>query len=156
VSKEIKRQSFSQFHWILFQTVEGRIRQAEVTELTSETYNSYWGYQDGKKRNARVKTIEEPILMLNHYFKINDHSNLNSSVMVQFGKIGNSNLDYQNANSPDPTYFENYLVIIVPCMARRGEYSGAFTPDNENAESRLQFLANLKLIGIPCIRPQNR
>jgi hypothetical protein len=28
---------------------------AEVTELTSETYNSYWGYQDGKKRNARVK-----------------------------------------------------------------------------------------------------
>jgi hypothetical protein len=43
--------------------------------------------------------------MLNHYFKINDHSNLNSSVMVQFGKIGNSNLDYQNANSPDPTYF---------------------------------------------------
>jgi hypothetical protein len=26
---------------------------AEVTELTSETYNSYWGYQDGKKRNAR-------------------------------------------------------------------------------------------------------
>jgi hypothetical protein len=25
--------------------------------------------------------------------------------MVQFGKIGNSNLDYQNANSPDPTYF---------------------------------------------------
>jgi hypothetical protein len=45
--------------------------------------------------------------MLNHYFKINDHSNLNSSVMVQFGKIGNSNLDYQNANSPDPTYFRN-------------------------------------------------
>jgi hypothetical protein len=26
---------------------------AEVTELTSETYNSYWGYQDGKKRNAK-------------------------------------------------------------------------------------------------------
>jgi hypothetical protein len=78
--------------------------------------------------------------MLNHYFKINDHSNLNSSVMVQFGKIGNSNLDYQNANSPDPTYFRK-LPIIVPCMAKtRGEYSGAFTPDNENAEkSRLQF-----------------
>jgi hypothetical protein len=41
--------------------------------------------------------------------------------MVQFGKIGNSNLDYQNANSPDPTYFENYLVIIVPCMAKTRE-----------------------------------
>jgi hypothetical protein len=32
--------------------------------------------------------------------------------MVQFGKIGNSNLDYQNANSPDPTYFENRPVIV--------------------------------------------
>jgi hypothetical protein len=31
------------------------------------------------------------------------NSNLNSSV-DQLGKIGNSNLDYQNA-SPDPTYF---------------------------------------------------
>jgi hypothetical protein len=50
---------------------------AEVTELTSETYNSYWGYQDGRKETLG-KTIEEPILMLNHYFKINDHSNLNS------------------------------------------------------------------------------
>jgi hypothetical protein len=116
----------------------------EVTELTSETYNSYWGYQNGKKRNARVKTIEEPILMLNHYFKINDHSNLNSSVMVQFGKIGNSNLDYQNANSPDPTYFRKLPSYYSSMYGKDvGEYSGAFTPDSENAEkSRIQFLAN--------------
>jgi hypothetical protein len=89
--------------------------------------------------------------MLNHYFKINDHSNLNSSVMVQFGKIGNSNLDYQNANSPDPTYFRKLPSYYSSMYGKdEGEYSGAFTPDNENAEkSRLQFLANLKLIGIP-------
>jgi hypothetical protein len=37
-----------------------------------------------------VKTIEEPILMLNHYFRINDHS-LNFSVMVQFRQIGGNN-----------------------------------------------------------------
>jgi methyltransferase-like protein len=43
--------------------------------------------------------------MLNHYFKINDKVNLNSSVMYQFGKVANSNIDYQNANSPDPTYY---------------------------------------------------
>lgn len=117
---------------------------AEVTELTSGTYNSYWGYQNGKKRNARVKTIEEPILLLNHYFKINDHSNLNSSVMVQFGKIGNSNLDYQNANSPDPTYFRKLPSYYSSMYGKdEGEYSGAFTPDDENAEkSRIQFLAN--------------
>lgn len=120
---------------------------AEVTELTSGTYNSYWGYQDGKKRNSRVKTIEEPILMLNHYFKINDHSNLNSSAMVQFGKIGNSNLDYQNANSPDPTYFRKLPSYYSSLYGKdEGEYSGAFTPDYDNAEkSRVQFLANSQI-----------
>jgi hypothetical protein len=61
--------------------------------------------------------------------------------MVQFGKIGNSNLDYQNANSPDPTYFENRPVIVRYTAKDEGEYSG-FTPDYENAEkSRVQFLA---------------
>ncbi|SEB05805.1 TonB-dependent Receptor Plug Domain [Flavobacterium gillisiae] len=120
---------------------------AEVRELTGGTYNSYWGYQDGKKRNSRVKTIEEPIFMLNHYFKINDHSNLNSSVMVQFGKIGNSNLDYQNANSPDPTYFRKLPSYYSSLYGKdEGEYSGAFTPDYENAEkSRVQFLANSQI-----------
>jgi hypothetical protein len=35
-----------------------------------------------------------------------------------------------------------------------GEYSGAFTPDNENAEkSRLQFLANPQIDWNSCIRP---
>ena len=117
---------------------------AEVTELTNEKYNSYWGFQDGKKRNARMKTIEEPIVMLNHYFKINDHTNLNSSVMYQFGKIGNSNLDYQNANSPDPTYYRKMPSYHSSLYAKdNGEFSGEFTPDLENAEkSKVLFLAN--------------
>lgn len=116
----------------------------EVRQLTSEKYNSYWGYQNGKKRNAREKTIEEPILMLNHFFKINDHTNLNSSVMYQFGKIANSNIDYQNANSPDPTYFRKMPSYYSSMYAKdNGEFSGEFIPDYENAEkSKLAFLAN--------------
>ncbi|WP_366185625.1 carboxypeptidase-like regulatory domain-containing protein [Flavobacterium ovatum] len=116
----------------------------EVIQLTSKNYNAYWGFQDGKQRNARVKTVAEPIFMVNHYFTINDHSNLQSSVMYQTGKISNSNIDYQNANSPDPAYYRKlpsyYLSLYT---ADQGEYSGAFIPDEGNAEkSRLQFLAN--------------
>ena len=116
----------------------------EVTQLTNAKYNSYWGFQDGKKRNARIKTIEEPTIMLNHYFKINEKANLNSTVMYQFGKIANSNIDYQNANSPDPTYYRKmpsyYSSLYAP---DNGEYSGAFTPDYENAEkSKAKFLAH--------------
>lgn len=117
---------------------------AEVTDLTSEKYNSYWGHQNGERRNARVKTVEEPIIMLNHYFKINDHSNLNSAVMYQFGKIGNTNLDYQNTNSPDPTYFRKMPSYYTSMYAAdNGEFSGDFVPDYDNAEKNRQaFLAS--------------
>ena len=120
---------------------------AEVTHLTSETYNSYWGYQNGEIRNSRVRTVEEPIVMLNHYFKINDHTNLNSAVMYQFGKIANSNIDYQNANSPDPTYYRKmpsyYSAMFAP---DNGEFSGDFIPDYDNAgKSRQAFLNNQQI-----------
>ncbi|MDQ5930447.1 MAG: hypothetical protein QG594_2235, partial [Bacteroidota bacterium] len=52
----------------------------EVINLKSEKYNSYWGYQNGEKRNARVKNVEEPLLMLNHYFKMKDRTSLTSAI----------------------------------------------------------------------------
>jgi hypothetical protein len=79
----------------------------EVTNIAGEEYNSYWGWQDGKKRNSRDKDVEEPIMMLSHYWKINEKNTLNTNVAYQFGSIGNSRLDYQNAPNPDPTYYRN-------------------------------------------------
>ncbi|MEK8178929.1 carboxypeptidase-like regulatory domain-containing protein [Flavobacterium buctense] len=79
----------------------------EVTRLKDFKYNSYWGWQDGEKRNSRVKEIEEPINMLSHYWKISDKTNLNTNVAYQIGHIGNSRLDFQLANNPDPTYYKN-------------------------------------------------
>jgi len=79
----------------------------EVTNLKDELYNSYWGYQDGKKRNSRVKRVEEPLFILSDYWKITDKTNLNTNVSYQFGEIGNSRLTYQGADNPDPTYYRN-------------------------------------------------
>lgn len=119
----------------------------EVTELTNEKYNSYWGWQNGIKRNARVKTVEEPLLMLNHYFKIDEKTNLNSSIMYQFGKVGNSNLDYQRADSPDPVNYKKMPSYFNSLYAKdHGEFSGAFTPDYENAEkNKVAFLENSQI-----------
>ncbi|MEG0850553.1 MAG: TonB-dependent receptor [Flavobacterium sp.] len=120
---------------------------AEVTSLMGETYNSYWGFQNEKKRNARVKKVEEPLFMLNHYFKIDEKTNLNSSLMYQFGKVGNSNIDYQNADSPDPVYYRKMPSYFSSLYAKdKGEFSGEFTPDYENAEkSKTIFLANSQI-----------
>ncbi|WP_445456377.1 carboxypeptidase-like regulatory domain-containing protein [Flavobacterium sp. HNIBRBA15423] len=78
----------------------------EVTDLMGVKYNSYWGWQDGQKRNSRDKDIAEPINMLSHYWKITENTTLNTNVAYQTGKIGNSRLDYQNGNNPDPTYYK--------------------------------------------------
>ncbi|AWM13566.1 TonB-dependent receptor [Flavobacterium sp. NRK F10] len=77
----------------------------EVNDLMGVTYNSYWGWQNGEKRNSRDKDIAEPINMLSHYWKISEKTSLNTNVAYQTGKIGNSRIDYQNANNPDPTYY---------------------------------------------------
>lgn len=79
----------------------------EVTALAGEKYNSYWGYQNGQKRNSRDKDVEEPIFMLSHYWTISERTTLNTNVSYQFGKIGNSRIDYQNVDNPDPTYYRN-------------------------------------------------
>ena len=79
----------------------------EVTDLMGVKYNSYWGWQDGKKRNSRDKDVEEPIVMLSHYWKLSEKTNLNTNVAFQTGSIGNSRLDFQLGNNPDPTYYRN-------------------------------------------------
>jgi hypothetical protein len=151
VSVEKKINAMHSLNLSGFYTPNRRAKNAPITsevfQLTSEKYNSYWGYQDNKKRNSRIKTIEEPIFILNHYFKINEKSNLNSGVMYQFGKIGNSNIDYQNANSPDPTYYRKMPSYYSSLYANdNGEYPGAFTPDYENAtKSEIAFLANSQI-----------
>jgi len=89
----------------------------EVFDLKDRKYNEYWGYQNGKKRNSRIKEIEEPILMLNHYWNINDKTSLNTNIAYQFGKIGNSRLDYSGTDlvngfpegggaNPSPAYYQ--------------------------------------------------
>lgn len=77
----------------------------EVTDIAGVKYNSYWGWQDGEKRNSRDKDVEEPIVMLSHYWKLSDRTNLNTNVAFQTGSIGNSRLDFQNVPNPDPTYY---------------------------------------------------
>ena len=79
----------------------------EVNDIKGVKYNSYWGWQDGRKRNSRDKDIEEPINMLTHYWKMSDKTSLTTNIAYQLGFIGNSRIDNQNSNNPDPTYYKN-------------------------------------------------
>ncbi|OYQ44878.1 TonB-dependent receptor [Flavobacterium cyanobacteriorum] len=128
----------------------------EVTSIAGEKYNSYWGWQDGKKRNSRDRDIEEPIFMLSHYWKINDRNTLNTNASYQYGSIGNSRLDFQNAQNPDPTYYRNlpsYFTSLytefddpsVPASAfLPGGLGGVPTPDLIGA-SNANFFNNRQI-----------
>ncbi len=89
----------------------------EVYDLKDITYNEYWGYQDGKKRNSRIKEVNEPIVLLNHYWNVNSKTTLQTNLGYQFGKMGNSRLDYNGTDlvndfpmgggaNPSPTYYQ--------------------------------------------------
>jgi len=78
----------------------------EVKDLKGIRYNPNWGYQDGEKRNSRVRNIKEPVFMLNHYWDINDNTTLNTNVGYQTGQIGNSRLDYGNNQNPAGNYYQ--------------------------------------------------
>lgn len=114
----------------------------EVVDLMGYKYNSYWGWQNGKKRNSRDKDVEEPVFILSHYWNISEKSSLNTNVAYQFGKISNTRLDYNGAKNPDPTYYQNLPSYSLNYHDLSGAYP-VWAPDLEGAEKRrLAFLEN--------------
>ncbi|MFC4741059.1 TonB-dependent receptor domain-containing protein [Flavobacterium ponti] len=110
----------------------------EVTDLMGYKYNSYWGYQNGKKRNSRDKDIQEPMLILSHYWKMNENNRLNTNISYQSGSIGNSRIDFTNGNNPDPTYYRNLPSYFLNTFDNDGNY----TPNQVGADNARNFFLN--------------
>ncbi len=71
----------------------------------SHFYNSAWGYQMGKKRNANITTSNMPVAILSHEFKINTKTTLLTSAAYTSGDKGFTFIDYPNAADPRPDYY---------------------------------------------------
>ena len=80
----------------------------EVYDLTGDyMYNSNWGYQDGKVRNARVRNTHEPITFLKYDYTPSDAFKLSTTVLYRFGTNGYTALDWYDAQDPRPDYYRN-------------------------------------------------
>ena len=97
----------------------------EVYDLKGIKYNEYWGYQDGEKRNSRVKRVVEPIMLLNHDWSIDENSSLETSIGYQFGEMGNSRLDYAGGGNPSPAYYQD-LPSYFLADTNGPDYEGAY------------------------------
>ncbi len=71
-------------------------------------YNPNWGYQNGKKRNARVVNAHQPLFILRHDWTVNHNTTVTTSVGYQTGKYGRTTLDWFNAPDPRADYYRNF------------------------------------------------
>ena len=118
----------------------------EVSDLTSFKYSSYWGMQEGEKRNSRVKEVEEPIFTLSHYWKFNSETRLHTNLSYQFGRMGNSRIDYQKADNPDPNYYKKLPSYYTTLYSYDNNGLATYTPDFDGAETaKRNFLENPQL-----------
>jgi len=101
----------------------------EVYDLKGYKYNAYWGFQEGDKRNSRMKEIIEPVAMLSHFYT-KENTSLKTTLAYQFGHIGNSRLGYFNAPNPDPTYWK-YLPSSYLRFEDNLDYANAYLAAQE-------------------------
>jgi len=109
-SVEKKLNSIHSLNFTAFYTPNRRGRATAITEEVKElkgiTYNPNWGYQEGEKRSSSVREIKEPIFLVSHYWNISENTSLNSTIGYQFGKIGDSRLDYGGYRNPAGNYYQ--------------------------------------------------
>ena len=99
----------------------------EVYDIMGKDYNSYWGWQDGEKRNSRIRKVFEPMFMLTDYLKIGKNSNWINTVSYQIGSDARSRLDWFHAADPNPIYYRK-----LPSF-------GNYTADEFRAQSQIDW-----------------
>ncbi len=131
-------------------TVQGRrgIAVQEVYNLTGNNYyNPYWGYQNGKKRNARVRNNHKPMFFLSHYWDINEKSKLTTTLYHATGRTGSTGINWFDAKNPRPDYYKyrpSYWQDQNPAYAEQLAQQWATDPSVSQINWDDFYLANRK------------
>ena len=105
----------------------------EVYDLMGDNmYNSNWGYQNGKVRNARVRKTFEPVTILKYTVKPSDDLEASATVLWRTGKNGYTAMDWYDAADPRPDYYRNlpsYYYMEDPDYDRQNPEKAAWAYD---------------------------
>lgn len=93
--------------------MQGGSVQEVYNLMNNNYYNPNWGYQNGEVRNARIRTMNQPLMILNHFWKLNESTQITSTASYLFGKTSTSALNWYNAPDPRPDYYR-YLPSYFP------------------------------------------
>lgn len=108
--------------------------------IGSNFYNPNWGYLNGKKRNAKVGDIHQPVILLNYERNPSESLKWNTTLGYQFGKNKNSTLDWYNAADPRPDY---YKYLPSNYFANNTDYANL--TDEQKAQIISGFTSNAQI-----------
>ena len=104
----------------------------EVMDLLDNNYyNSYWGWQNGEKRNSRIVTAYEPTAVLAHKFQVNKDTRLTTSLGFKYTMYGGTALNWYNSADPRPDYYR-YLPSYQSTSAMEDYYTRLWSSNNRN------------------------
>ena len=123
----------------------------EIFDLTGDNlYNPNWGWQNGKKRSARIREQFDPTTMLNWIFKPSDRTTLNTGLMFRVVNYQQSRIERYKAADPMPNYYR-YLPSYFsddPAMAdyytRLWQTDDSFRQINWDNLYQANYLNNLE------------
>lgn len=69
-------------------------------------YNPNWGYHNGKKRNSRIVNDFAPSAILSWDWKLNDNTQLTTSLFGRYSMYSATRLNYNNSDNPQPDYWK--------------------------------------------------
>ena len=78
----------------------------EAYDLAGDNlYNPNWGWQNGKKRNAKVVEAFDPTAIINWVWKPSENTSLNTGFGFRSSNYSSSALNWCNAADPRPDYY---------------------------------------------------
>lgn len=139
---------------VFFYTPYRRALQSPATKeayelVGSNYYNPNWGWQEGKIRNARVRSLHKPTLMLHHMWNINDNKQLINAISYSYTEFGTTALNWYDTPDPRPDYYRylpsfqknDYLQTIVSEQWKNDENIRQI---NWNQLYQINYLQNLE------------
>lgn len=157
VDKRFNDRHLLSFTGMVTPTENGR-QGASVQEMldiaNDNFYNPYWGYQNGKKRNASVAKTTQPVFILTHDWKINDKMSLSTAAAYIFGKRSVSGLDWYNAPDPRPDYYR-YLPSYQLDSSFRAEQLAMMKSDVNLRQINWDNLYNVNYASVATIENAN-
>lgn len=117
----------------------------EVFDLKGKRYNPYWGFQNGKIRNARVVEVALPMVILNHQWQMKSRWELQFNCAYQWGKQLSGRINYNGnrphgdflsggGQNPDPTYYQKLPSYFLR-QSDQQNYQAAYLAQKKFLES---------------------